>query len=123
MLSGKAYYMAVRAHTLTYEALWRLRWVMFRSWLTVKGVDSTDIEKIDEASESVVSAFSEKKDGYSENVMERVADLNKVVKQTGLLLQLKEFDDACRNNSNYVFWMTYIGMVSTLLNFIREERE
>ena len=109
MLSGKAYYRAVRAHTLTYEALWRLRWVMFRSWLTIKSVDSADIEKIDEACESVVSAFSEKKDGYSENVMERVADLNKVVKETGLLLQLKEFDDACRNNSNYVFWMTYMA--------------
>ena len=25
MFSGKAYYRAVRAHTLTYEALWRLR--------------------------------------------------------------------------------------------------
>ena len=33
MLDGKAYYLAVRGHQLTYEALWHIEWPMFGLWL------------------------------------------------------------------------------------------
>ena len=47
MLSGKAYDRAVRAHTLTYEALWRLRWVIFRAWIANKGIGYPELEEVD----------------------------------------------------------------------------
>ena len=37
MMEGKAYYGAVRGHTLTYEALWQIYWKLFSSWLHEAG--------------------------------------------------------------------------------------
>ena len=37
MLSGKAYYRAMRGHQLTYAALWIIKWAMFESWLLKHG--------------------------------------------------------------------------------------
>ena len=34
ILEGKSYYRAVRGHTLTYDALFRLKWKEFVTWLT-----------------------------------------------------------------------------------------
>ena len=52
MMSGKAYYQAVRAHKLTYEALWNIRWPMFISWVQSNG------EEIDPDLQDLVNAIS-----------------------------------------------------------------
>ena len=123
MLTGKAYYRAVRAHTLTYEALWRLRWVIFRAWIANKGIEYPELEHVDVQSVIISEAFSNKVYGYSNAMKTEVDKLNDAVKDSKLIMQLKEFDEMCKENSNYDFWITYMGMVKVLLDFIRAERE
>ena len=42
MLDGNAYYRAVRAHQVTHEALWYLKWLIFKkkSWLGEHGYEN-----------------------------------------------------------------------------------
>ena len=123
MLTGKAYYRAVRAHTLTYEALWRLRWVIFRAWVANRGIQYPELDHVDTQSAVVSDEFREKVYGHS-NVMESEVDkLNEAVKDSQLIMRLEEFDELCKENSNYAFWMTYMSMIRILLDFIRAERE
>ena len=123
MLSGKAYYKYVRAHTLTYEALWRLRWVILRSWIAHRGLEYPKLEHLDDQSAVVSDAFGEKVYGYSEVMKDNIKELNDAVKDSNLIAQLNEFDELCKGNCNYSLWMTYMGMVAILLDFITAERE
>ena len=122
---GKAYYRAVRAHILTYEALWRLRWTLFRSWLHQKaGGTSTDVEQIEASSTELVNVFKTSKiTGYDRNVMDQAAKLHEAIQNVNLIGQMEEFDSLFLGNKQYVFWKTYMDMVEILLLFIRAERE
>ena len=52
------------------------------------------------------------------NVMEKEVDkLNEVVKDSQLIMHLEEFDELCKENSNYAFWMTCVSMIRILLDF------
>ncbi|WAR24223.1 P52K-like protein [Mya arenaria] len=125
MMEGKAYYRAVRAHILTYEALWRLRWTMFRSWLHQKaGGTSTDVGEMEASSTDLVNIFKTSKiTGYDQNVMDQAAKLHEVILDVKLIGQMQEFDSLFFGNKQYVFWKTYMDMIEILLLFIRAERE
>ena len=58
MLAGKAYYRAVRRHQLTYEALWRIKWAMVKSWLQEHNL-SEELDVSDFA-KSIVLLFQNK---------------------------------------------------------------
>ena len=61
MMEGKAYYRAVRGHTLTYEALWQMYWRLFSSWLKDTGQDANLTTKVI----GIVEAFDS--DNHSRN--------------------------------------------------------
>ena len=92
----KAYYRAVRANTLNYEALWRLRWVIFRAWVANRGIQYPELDHVDTQSAVVCDAFREKVYGHS-NVMESEVDkLNEAVKDIQLIMRLEEFEELCK---------------------------
>lgn len=47
MMEGKAYYRAVRGHTLTYEALWQIYLHLYSTWLRESGRELDVVSKVD----------------------------------------------------------------------------
>ena len=58
IIAGKSYNKAIRAHKLTYEAVWRIYHKLFQEWLQEKEVDT---ELIDQSLSLLVTAFQEQK--------------------------------------------------------------
>ena len=82
-----------------------------------------NFEKIDAAIAAVVNVYGDQTDDHDKSVTANVDALNKVIKDTNRIDKLDGFDELCRGNTNYTFWITYMNMVSLLLDFIRADRE
>ena len=119
IMEGKAYYRAVRGHTLAYEALWRIRWKLFEAWLeesTQKLDDNTDIDK-------VVSLLNTKQSRYDEATKEAVEHSASILLNGSTMKLLEEFNIKFAEQPNFKFWSTYLELVEILLDFIRANRE
>ena len=109
VLSGKLYNRSVRFHKLMFEACVRLIWEGFLEWNT----DSGSSEVINQATEKISSLSNQNE--VDEEMFESVQmskSFQKYVKKLGL-----------DNGSLSHFWMSYIDLVSLLLNLIRASRE
>ena len=121
VLEGKAYYRAVRGHMLAYEALWRIRWRMFLDWLTTHQDKALgDLENI---ASPTVELFKLREKPARELFQTSVGNLEGYIPSQKLTDLLNEFDASMSTSKNYAFWLSYMKMVETLLNFIRAERE
>lgn len=61
ILEGKAYYRAVRGHTIALEALWRTRWKMFCEWLGELD-DGSKMEEVEDRAKMVQEYFCSTED-------------------------------------------------------------
>lgn len=115
IMEGRKYNRAVRLHKLVYEALERLVWKGFLSWL-----ETTHVE------DAV----------HLEETLRVIGNFSKEVSQAGLALILKnpsctrilelfeEYHEVLRFGSGLAaFWVTYLDMVDILLGLIRSSRE
>ena len=115
VMEGRKYNRAVRLHKLVYEALLRLTWTGFRSWLETTHVeDMVHLDKALEAIDSVAKEISH-------------ADLEQILNNpscTRILDLFEEYTDMLRLGSGIAaFWVTYLDMVEVLLGLIRASRE
>ena len=118
MLEAKQYYRAVRGHTLAYEALSRIYWHYFTTWLRVNGREQdfkSEVEKIAQA--------SSQRDSNSDGAVEAVNNLVSTLKLNQVLAMMDEFDHTLEHAANFTLWRSYMRMVETLLDFIRANRE
>ena len=123
-MQGKAYYRAVRGHTLAYEALSRIRWEYTLQWMKAEG--KFEFDGVPEEVEKVSNLFHRKQTGqkrYEDDVCEAVCDLTEALHSSNIQVLLKEFDTTHAKEPNYVFWVTYLEMVEVLLDFIRANRD
>ena len=98
-LAGKSYNKAVRAHKLTWQALWTILLPDLQSYVST------------ELWEEIVAC-------------PHVVDIIDLIKQDRLQETLTTFvEERCRENVNFQFWWDYMNMVATLLMFIRAQRE
>ena len=119
MLEGKAYYRAVRAHRLTYEALWTIKWPMFETWLQENDyMEDLDIKRL---VQKVSGQFC--KNARRAEVSNAVDDLTKALSDHQIQECLELFDNQNKENPNFQMWKAYMKMVEILLAFIRAERE
>jgi len=122
MLDGKAYYHAVRGHQLTYEALWRIKWPLFESWLVEKSLQQ-DVE-VKELAQNVAKLFKQNRGGnVREDLQAAVGQLSNVLSSEKVQNLIEDFESTHSDNPNFRLWSAYMGMVDILLDFIRAERE
>ena len=120
LLQGKWYNRGIRGHKLIMEALLRLKWDAFCSWLSEGGGGEVESEggPILNLVDSVIDRYrtavtaEEKKEAYLLlcNIATRVEDLLTRFKQE-------------TSSKLFKFWDEYIEMILLLLQFIRAERE
>ncbi|KAK3696845.1 hypothetical protein QZH41_003454 [Actinostola sp. cb2023] len=120
LISGKSYNRGIRAHKLVMEALFRLIWQEFVKWLLKRkeaGINSSINEPklltiIEECQNAVKdnSRVSESINGLMDE-MEDVVSLFYIFKE-----------EAKAKSYIFVFWLEYISMVITLLQFVKAER-
>lgn len=116
MLSGHAYNKAVRAHKLTFEALWRSLWPKFQEWAVQNGKALIN-EELSMHVDKVIEKFA----GKCEDVTDSFCELVRAA--AGVIGLLQEFDESQSGQPTFKYWRQYMEMVSILMGFIRAERE
>jgi len=114
-MQAKSYNRAIRAHKLTYEALWKILWPMFIEWAKQNGLNNDDV---DAAAKRVVESLKGSVD--TEATSDALKDLDNTLRNPHILQLLDEFEKTLTTTSKY--WFTYLKMVSILLQFVRAER-
>ena len=116
VLSGKHYNRSVRFHKLMFEACVRLIWESFLEWNT----DSGSSEVINQATENISSLSNQNE--VDEEMFESVLEDDNVVQ---MYKSFQEYVKKLRSDNDSLshFWMSYINLVSLLLNLIRASRE
>lgn len=121
MMHGKAYYRAVRAHKLTYEALWHIKWDLFEAWLSAN--NRSHASNVRRLAENVAQVFHQRNETCREDLSTSVDELSLALSGHTVQCLLDEFSAHHNGNPNFTLWTTYMTMVETLLAFIRAERD
>ena len=102
MLAGKACYRAVRGHQLTYEALWRIKWDMFKSWLQEQKL-SEEID-VSNFAESIALSFQNKarNEGANENLCGAMHELANTMNTEQVQNLMKDFEREHSDNPENV---------------------
>ena len=105
----------MRGHKLTLEALWRILWPKFLSWVTDNGKSlGVDEEHV----KQVILDFSNR------DIDSVTASFEKLVDESSHILELlDEYDSTQSTSSTFRFWRQYMGMVSIMMGFIRTDRD
>ena len=117
IIAAKSYNKAMRAHKLTYEAVWRIYQKLFLDWLHKKEVDT---ETIDQSLFVLATGFQEQKE--ARELSQMFDDVVDALKQKQILCLIEDFDKE-NQNPTFVYWRQYMRLVQVLLRFIRAERE
>ncbi|MES9879525.1 MAG: hypothetical protein ABW185_01435 [Sedimenticola sp.] len=120
ILKGKMYNRCIRAHKLVREAMERLHWRAFSEWCKEEGVDSTfNDDQIITLLNTCKTSFVEGDKSTSRECIKELSEhLGDVLHMTD------DFNDHGVNQSGtFEFWTSYLDMTSTLLQFIRAERD
>ena len=119
MMEGKAYYRAVRGHTLAYEALWRFWWTKFMEWVG----ESEHLTEIQAQVKKLEELFHERKAEYNDEIHLMVNELCEVLEKRDFNDLIQKFHAKFQDEPNYAYWTNYMRMVEILLGFIRANRE
>lgn len=115
VMEGRNYNRAVRLHKVMYEALMRIAWKGFLSWIQLN--HRAEPPHLEEALESI-STFHKKVSQASFTELMENASLNHI------LHLFQEYLDSLRNGHPLAaFWMSYLDMVEILLGLLRAARE
>ena len=119
LLHGKAYNKGVRAHKLLLEALERIQWRSFSSWIENKNIsieNEAEIEKMLKECNSLSSI------GNEDELITSFDSLLKLIPPiVSVLRKFKTFGK--ENSDSFMFWEEYLTMVHILLNYVRAERD
>ena len=119
LLHGKAYNKGVRAHKLLLEALERIQWRSFSSWIENKNIsieNEAEIEKMLKECNSLSSI------GNGDELITSFDSLLKLIPPiVSILRKFKSFGK--ENSDSFMFWEEYLTMVHILLNYVRSERD
>ena len=116
ILKGKCWNKILRAHKLTFEALWRILWHSLADWMQESGKEVD--RSIGEIANQIASAFQEKDDQLAQE-----SCVNILVHLELAQNLLSEFDNVNAGNATYVFWRQYMNLVAILLRFTRAIRD
>ena len=116
VLEGRHYNRAVRVHKLVYEALLRLAWKGFLSWLQIFHEDKEHLVG------DIWNDLEALEDNVCQHKFEEIKDsptFLSIMKLFDIYLNYLRQD----NGQLSTFWMTYIDMVEIILGLLRASRE
>ncbi len=117
IIAAKSYNRSIRAHKLTYDALFRILWPLILQWANENDVVIAD--EIHAAVQTMARQFQQA--NQESDTSESFTQLVHAISQHHLQGILKEFDAQLPSTAKY--WRQYMEMVTILLQFIRAERE
>ena len=114
LMTGKQYNPGVRAHKLTLEGMFRLKWREFVEWMSEQENSGIDTAALQGASESIRKSFKTPSADYSG----RIHDLHVSLKQVQTKLDV--FRAKGREEfKTFAYWDNYMNKVELLLSFIK----
>lgn len=117
IMKGKLWNRVIRAHKLTFEALWAILWPALEQWAaeTNRIIDS----EIKHTATKLAKAFTndDEKDIIEKANKELVSCLQNIPQL------LTEFEEHNNEAPTFTFWRQYMELVGILLRFIRATRE
>ena len=113
-MQAKHYNRCLRAHKLTFEALWRVLWVQVEAWASVNWYD---IHIIREKANDLQKACKENVHESIVSCTEELLQLIDIIPKA-----LKLFDGTHLQHPCYLFWRHYMKMAMIVLNAIYAER-
>ncbi|MCG7875527.1 MAG: hypothetical protein N0C90_04285, partial [Candidatus Thiodiazotropha endolucinida] len=117
LMAGKQYNRGVRAHKLTFEALFRLQWQTFVEWLSEQEDEDIDKNALQDDIEAIRCSFK----SVNPDCRERVTSLQECLNPVKNMLD--SFKKKGREESQtFAYWDNYMYMVQLLLSFIKSER-
>lgn len=119
ILRGKLWNRVIRAHKLTYEALWRVLWPIVVAWARDGGHD--DEGELAALPAKLAAGFSLDEKGLTaiDSSVYRHA-----VNEMGHVLDIiAQFDEVHQHNPTLCYWRQYMLLVTILLRFTRAIRE
>ena len=119
ILKGKSWNRAVRAHKLTFDALFRLFLKQFKEWQEEQ--QRTSFEDFSQHALLLALQFDDNSNDKAEGCSLRETQC--LTHMDDFCEDLEEFVDSNQGNGTFVYWMQYFNMVGALLRFIRAERE
>ncbi|KAL9979291.1 hypothetical protein ACROYT_G016935 [Oculina patagonica] len=116
VLKGKVWNRVIRAHKLSYEALWRVLWPLFLAWSQENGKNlDGSLEVLGrKLAEGFSTGTNEERDAAYASLMEALTRIPEVI---------EEFEAAHADSATFCYWRKYMYMVSILLRFTRALRE
>lgn len=114
-MQAKSYNRAIRAHKLTFEAVWKTLWPSFITWAKDHQVNEDQLKIL---SVHVVESLEARDD--QDVTGDNLKALENEVQSSNIARLLDDFAQTQPPTSR--FWLTYIKMVSILLQFLRAER-
>ena len=118
IIAGKQYNRGVRAHKLTYEAIFRLQWRAFIGWLSEQENSGIDLTAWQDEIQGSRESF---KTSDPNDCIDRMSDLIESLKPIQRMLDA--FKNKSREESQtFAFWDNCLKIVSFLLSFIKAER-
>ena len=119
LLKGKSYNRGVRVHKMAAEAMQRLQWQGFSTWLTEKYlVTPEEEEKTLQLIQKCRASLARKEEDVQHNFEVLSCEMD------CLCELLNNYQEEGRATSHlFHFWGSYIQMVQLLLRYIRAERE
>ena len=115
ILRGKLWNHVIRAHKLTYEALWRVLWPIIVAWARDGGHD--DEGELAALPVKLAAGFS------LEDAIDSPVYRHAVNEMGHVLDIIAQFDEAHQHNPTLCYWRQYMLLVSILLRFTRAIRE
>ena len=119
ILKGKLWNRVIRAHKLSYEALWRVLWPILTKW--AKDKDDNECNTLVNLSETLATKFTTANDNDASVDALTSSELVNEVGQAARII--KAFDAAHYDNPSFCYWRQYMKLVSILLRFTRAIRE
>eukprot|EP00058_Branchiostoma_floridae_P019404 XP_002604894.1 hypothetical protein BRAFLDRAFT_77273 [Branchiostoma floridae] len=116
VMDGRRYNRAVRLHKLVYEALLRLVWSGFLSWMRQN--HSEDVTDLDEA----IKTIGTLSDDVSQQALQGILQSTSA---TSIMCLFENYITTLRSDNSRLtqYWMSYIDLVDILLGLLRATRE
>ena len=116
ILKGKIWNRVIRAHKLSFEALWRVLWPLFETWCDENSKDAKCYSQrpAKRLAEEFFSEDDESKQLAYNLILENLTNIREI---------FEEFDAEHKDDATFCFWRTYMQLVSILLRFTRAIRE
>jgi hypothetical protein len=116
VLDGRRYNRGVRLHKLVYEAMLRLAWKGFYSWL--EETHCTDLHNLQETTIQIEKLQSELTQDQLEELLQNPS-CRRILQLFNMYMNFLRSD----NGDLSAFWMSYMDMVEVVLGLIRASRE